>query len=220
MNPALASVSTTKRGALATNVTKRVVVLASGETERRALPHLVRHLADQGVVVDSIRIPPRHRRLDVFMAERLIKTVWYEDANARPRKFVVLVDADYSAPNEVLAPIQAELPDRVGDIATEAHIQVAYAQQHLEAWYFADSQNLREFIGRDVGNVDASRPDRISNPKNHLKNLLAQRVYTAGVSEEIASRLSTSRISERSPSFRSFISALLNGDGRPSPTPV
>lgn len=45
-----------KRGALGTEVAKHVVVLASGETERRALPHLVRHLAEQGVVVDSIFI--------------------------------------------------------------------------------------------------------------------------------------------------------------------
>ena len=28
-------------------MTKRVVVIASGETERRALPHLTRHLADR-----------------------------------------------------------------------------------------------------------------------------------------------------------------------------
>lgn len=194
-------------------MTKHVVVLASGETERRALPHLLGHLADQDVVVDSIRIPPRHRRLDAPMAERLIKTVWYEDADARPHKFVVLVDADHSAPSEVLAPIQDELPRRVRDIAAEAHIQVAYAQQHLEAWYFADSRNLRNFVGRNLGHVDASQPDQISNPKNHLKNLLGQRVYTAGVSEAIANHLSAPTISEHSPSFRRFTSAVLNGRG-------
>ena len=72
-------------------------------------------------------------------------------------------------------------------------------------------RNLRDFIGRDLGNVDASQPDQISNPKNHLQNLLAQRVYTASVSEEIASKLSASAIAQRSPSFRGFISALLNG---------
>ena len=194
-------------------MTKHVVVLASGETERRALPHLVRHLADQGVVVDSIRIPPRHGRLDASRAAQLIKAVWYENPDARPQKFVVLVDTDLSAPSEVLGPIQAELPEHVGDIAAQAHIQVACAQQHLEAWYFADSRNLREFIGRGLGKVGTSQPDRISNPKNHLKNLLAQRVYTASVSEEIASRLNASTISERSPSFRRFNGALLNGEG-------
>ena len=192
-------------------MTKHVVVLASGETERRALPHLLGHLADQGVVVDSIRIPPRHRRLDAPMAERLIKAVWHEDADARPHKFVVLVDTDHSAPSEVLALIQDELSHRVPNITAEAHIQVAYAQQHLEAWYFADSGNLRDFVGRDLGRVDASRPDQILNPKNHLKNLLGQRVYTAGVSEAIANHLSAPTISERSPSFRRFASAVLNG---------
>ena len=190
-----------------------MVVLASGETERRAVPHLVRHLADRGVVVDSIRIPPRHRALGVNMAARLIKTVWYEDPSARPQKFVVLVDTDLAEPHGVLAPIQAELPDRVRDIAAEADILIAYAQQHLEAWYFGDGRGLRAYIHRNLGNVDASQPDQIKNPKNHLKNLLAQPVYTASLSEEIASKLNAAAILERSPSFRGFIDAVLNGTG-------
>lgn len=209
----MASVNITKQGVLGTDVTKHVVVLASGETERRALPHLVRHLGDRGVVVDSIRIPPRHRVLGVDMVARLIKTVWYEDPSARPQKFVVLVDTDFAEPHRVLAPIQAELPARVRDIAAEADILIAYAQQHLEAWYFGDGRGLRACIHRDLGNVDASQPDQIQNPKNHLKNLLAQPVYTASLSEEIASKLNAAAILERSPSFRGFIDAVLNGTG-------
>lgn len=213
MSPASASANITKQGGLGTDVTKHVVVLASGETERRALPRLVRHLADQGVFVDSIRIPPRHRALGVDVAAQLIKAVWYEDPSARPQKFVVLVDSDFAEPNKVLELMEAELRHRVGDIAADADILLTYAQQHLEAWYFGDRQGLRAYVDRDLGSVDASQPDQIQNPKNHLKNLLAQRVYTASVSEEIASRLNASRILERSPSFRGFIGAVLNGTG-------
>lgn len=201
-----------KRGASGTEVTKHVVVLASGETERRALPHLVRHLAEQGVVVDSIRIPPRHRALNAGAAHQLIKAVWYENPNARPQKFVVLVDTDGKEPRKVSKSIEAKLPDRVRNKAAEADILVAYAQQHLEAWYFGDERGLRAYIGGALGNVDASQPDQIQKPKDHLKNLLAPRVYTASVSEEIAKRLSAVTISERSPSFGYFIDKLLNGD--------
>ena len=196
---------------------KHVVVLASGETERLALPHLVQHLAEQGVVVDSIRIPPRHRALNADMAKRLIKVVWHEDANARPQKFVVLVDTNSSEPDDVLQPIRDELSGRMQDIA--ADLQFACAQPHLEAWYFADSKNLRRCIGRAPGHVDTSQPDQMANPKNHLRNLLGQRVYTARMSEDIASKLSASAILERSPSFRGFVNAVLNGgqekEGRP-----
>ena len=63
---------------------------------------------------------------------------------------------------------------------------------------------------RDLGNVDDSRPDEIENPKLHLKNILDQ-VYTARVSEEIARALDAETIARRSPSFRGFLAALLNG---------
>ena len=63
---------------------------------------------------------------------------------------------------------------------------------------------------RDLGNVDDSRPDEIENPKLHLKNILGQ-VYTARVSEEISRALDAETIARRSPSFRCFMEALLNG---------
>ena len=77
---------------------KRVIVIASGETERRALPHLVRHLQDRAVTVDAVRVPPRNRALNAQMAERLIKAAWYENVSAPPDKFVLLMDVDRAGP--------------------------------------------------------------------------------------------------------------------------
>ena len=83
----------------------------------------------------------------------------------------------------------------------------------LEAWYFADATNLRGYLGRALGDIDTSRPDGIQNPKGHLKNLLADRVYTARVSEEIASQLDAEIIKQRSrgASFKGFLDAAMNG---------
>lgn len=41
-------------------MTKRVVIVASGETERRALPVLSSHLRDLDIFVDDVRIPPNN----------------------------------------------------------------------------------------------------------------------------------------------------------------
>ena len=68
------------------------------------------------------------------------------------------------------------------------------------------------YSGRDLGQVDTSKPDEIHNPKLHLKHLLGNRVYTARVSEEIAKILNTSTIAGRSPSFRKFVDTIMNGD--------
>ena len=190
---------------------KHVIVIASGETERIALPYLTLHLRDMGISVSDVRIPPSNRALDVVMAERLIKSAWFENAVAPPDKFVVLVDTDGAASSDALSLFKSDLPGRLG-AEIRASIQYAYAQQHLEAWYFADAANLRSYLGgRALGNVDTSKPDEIENPKRHLKNVLGGRFYTARISGEIATTLDARTIAQRSPSFRGFMDAVMNG---------
>lgn len=194
---------------------KHVVVVASGETERRALPHLVSHLREVGITVE-VRTPPRHRALRVDVVEKIIKAAWFASVHEPPAKFVVLVDVDQAAtPDEVVAPLEEELSQRVPSVG--AKLLFAHAQQHLEAWYFADSENLREWLGgRSLGSVDTSTPDAIQDPKRHLSNLLGNRVYTARTSEDIARRLDPHIIEQRSPSFRALVEAVRNGDGAPA----
>lgn len=189
---------------------KRVIVIASGETERRALPHLLSHLRDEGIVLAGVRIPPRNRDLQVEIVEKIIKSSWYE-SQTPPDKFVLLVDADGKDPSATLAPFENDLPERLPP-EVRPKIQYAYAQRHLEAWYFADSQNLRTYLrGKDPRRVDASKPDEIQNPKQHLKNLLERSTYTARTSEDIARMLDARTIAQRSPSFNGFLSAVRNG---------
>ena len=191
---------------------KNVIVLASGETERRALPHLLAHLRNQGVSVEEVRIPPRNGTLRVQMAAKLIKAAWHERLGVcvSPDKFVVLLDVDGKLSDLVLEPFRT-LSERLG-VEIGAAVRCAYAQWHLEAWYFADAANLRGHLDRALGEVDASKPDEIQNPKLHLKHLLGG-VYPARVSEEIASRLDAPTIAERSPSFKGFVDAVTNGPG-------
>ena len=191
---------------------KRVVVIASGETERRSLPHLLAHLRAEDIFVVEIRIPNRNKALDVEMAERIVKSAWYAPTqNVAPDKFVILVDTDGNTPEQALLPFRDELRGRLGSAIT-ATLQFACAQWHLEAWYFADAMGLRAYIERDTGHVDTSRPDEIQNPKEHLKHLLGDRVYTAVISEEIARQLNAQTIAQRSPSFRGLIEAVRNGN--------
>ena len=191
-------------------MSRRVVVVASGETERRALPHLVEHLAAEGVEVQDVRIPPRHQAIGIANAEKIIRSVWFERAETeRPDKFVVLLDTDASPPAEIVAPIRSALLPRLRGV--EANIQFAYAQRHLEAWYFADANGLRRYLDRNIGNIDPSDPDTLQNPKQHLRNLLGSRLYTSLVSQEIAAALNAATIAQHSPSFRGFVAALKNG---------
>ena len=195
---------------------KRVFIVASGETERRALPLLVRHLASRGIDV-SIGIPPRNQKITVSTAEKLIKSRIYD--GRPPDKVVILLDMDGKDPNQYLKPFMEEIPKRIRD-APHVSVQYAFAQWHLEAWFFGDELHLRQYLGgQALGNVDTSLPDKIENPKQHLRNLLVNRIYTALVSAEIASSLCPQTIAGRSPSFSGFLEAILNGEtsGRASP---
>lgn len=93
---------------------KNVVVIASGETERRSLPHLVAHLQAEDIVLVEVLIPPGGKTLNVEMAEKLLKASWFERIAARPDKFVVLADTDGRAPDDVLRPFREQLPGRIG----------------------------------------------------------------------------------------------------------
>lgn len=190
---------------------KRVVVIASGETERVALPILINHLTEEGITVADVLIPSRTRALTVEMSERLLKSAWYRPPdNLPPDKFVILVDVDGKQPNAVLEPFRQNLTSRLEPQIT-ASVQFAYAQWHLEAWFFGDSDGLRTYLGRDLGSVDASHPDTIENPKQHLMNLLDDH-YTRLTAAAIARQLNPRTIASRSPSFRGFVDALRNGE--------
>ena len=162
--------------------------------------------------MDDVRIPPRHNKLNVNAVERLIKAAWYEDFEQPADKFIVLVDTDGKTPEDTLSSLQDQLPSRLGDDEITRRVQYGYAQWHLEAWFFADATNLRSHLGRSLGSIDTSRPDEIQSPKSHLKNLLGHQICTARVSEEISMVVDARTIFQRSPSFRLFIEAVMNGE--------
>ncbi len=188
---------------------KKVVVIASGLTEREALPRLTRHLVDSGVAVVDVRIPPRNRPLTPRLVQDLIKAAWWEKFTRGdpPDKFVVLIDADGKPAEVIMSPFR-EACAQLHDIS--AHCLVAAVQWHLEAWFFAHAESLREFLGKSLGAVDSSAPDAKTNPKFHHKHLL-DRPYTARIAGAIASRLTPEVIRSRSPSFAGFEESLKNG---------
>jgi hypothetical protein len=190
---------------------KRVVVIASGDTERRALPHLSRDLRERGIEISDVRTLPQvgkqHRD------ERLrgtIKSAWW-DLSGRgqpPNKFVILVDADEKPKEDVVKPWQ-EACAHLQDIPVACIVTVA--KWHLEAWFFGDEQGLRGYLGRALGSVDPFYPDEIHDPKRHLKSLLGGS-YSQHTAEEIAKAVQPSIIRTRSPSFSAFEQALCNGN--------
>jgi hypothetical protein len=189
-----------------------VLVVASGETERRSLPHLLKHLigAELRKLVD-VRISP-HGRLTVPVAEKIVRAAWweYQGSQVPIDKVVVLADADVKTLEETLRAFD-DLERRLADLPFS--VRVAAAKWHLEAWFFADAEGLRAWLGgRSLGRIQGM-PDAIPSPKVRLCNLIAE-TYTSRVAESIASALSPEVIRQASPSFAGFEAAVKNGAGR------
>jgi hypothetical protein len=188
---------------------KRVLIIASGPTELNALPELLKHLETEDIRLD-VRVPPGHQQIRPSVVCPIIYAAQYDSQSGPPDKCVILMDTDGKSPEETIAPIRQGLQQtRVLQVVQS--VKYAYAQWHLEAWYFADTRNLRSYLGRDVGNINPNEPDRIENPKLHLQQLLGELTYTAQVSGAIARQLDYRAIAQRSPSFRNFLATVKNG---------
>lgn len=185
-----------------------MLVVASGETERRSLPILTALLLAEGVDSIEVRVVP-HGKVVPKLAEQVVRAAWYERIHvARLDKAVVLTDCDarsWADATAALAEVRARLRDLPLSVAVSA------ANWHLEAWFFADSAALRAHLGRALGSVDASTPDAIVNPKLHLRNILSPRAYTAAVAELIARSVDPAAVRASSPSFGQFCDSVLNG---------
>ena len=168
--------------------------------------------ASEANVRIEVLIPPRNGPITVKNALALIRSTLYGDPEEAPNKYVVLVDVDGKVPGQVLSPFRENLQIQL-DPSLRDLVHFAYAQWHLEAWFFADASGLRQYLGgRSLGSVDTSHPDNIENPKNHLKNLLRERgLYTARISEDIAQFLDSDTIASSSLSYRLFRDEVRNG---------
>ncbi|MGH7814946.1 MAG: DUF4276 family protein [Candidatus Binataceae bacterium] len=188
---------------------KNIVVIASGLTEKEAIRPLTREFCSTEGAAIEVRIPRGGNALMPSVIEKLARAAWWEMKlkNCPPDKFVVLVDADGRSESEREAPLKAAC-ESLKDLPVT--FLVTSAQWHLEAWFFGDPEALRSFLHRDLGAIDPTRPDEITNPKLHLKHLLGA-PYTARIAGEIAAFVKPISIATRSPSFHKFLNCLKNG---------
>lgn len=181
----------------------RVVVIASGETERKALPKLCRDFNEPEYTLVNVLVPPRTGCLSPEMALRLAKSV-----RSEADKIVVLVDADGKSPEAVLGGFRAKFQNWP---PWPRPVLLVHAQWHLEAWFFADATGLRNFLkDQELGHLPAN-PDEIPRPKLRLQQLLSPMLYTSLTAQAIAATIQPQNAEDRSPSFAQFRAAMRNG---------
>ncbi len=123
---------------------KRVLVIASGQTELNALPRLLAHLSEEGITID-VRIPDRHRKIAPNVVAPIIYSALHDSENGPPDKYVVLVDTDGRTAAETLRPVQEGL-QRTSVSRYVENLQYAYAQWHLVKLGILPTPGISGFI--------------------------------------------------------------------------
>ena len=139
---------------------KRVIIVASGETERRALPHLARHLRQRDVDVQEVHVPPRNKALTAEMAAKLIKSAWYGNPSTPPDKFVLVLDLDGADPDRSLEPFRSRLPGPAEEIASRLDADtIAGRSPSFRKFVDAVTNGSLEPVGR--GDSGGGRPGAV-----------------------------------------------------------
>ena len=124
---------------------KKIVVIVTGETDRRSIPRVCRDAFEQAEWFE-VRKPPGNAALTPEQAKKLIKAAWYEmcGRGRAPDKFVMLIDANNHEPLEAARPFE-EMAAHLADVT--APKLVTAAVRHLEAWFLAIRRSFGSFWG-------------------------------------------------------------------------
>jgi hypothetical protein len=136
-----------------------------------------------------------------------LKEFQYVNASLPVDKAIIIRDADYRNPNDLIAMMEGKVSAHSSPFPRKFLVIV----QKLEAWLLADEEALSSVTGRMQRRI--SDPEKINDPKARLRKILsdARIDYTQERARVIAAAASVDVLAARCPSFKKFQEALVNG---------
>lgn len=188
-------------------MTRTVVCIVEGDGEVRALPLLLRRLAEAKGVYDlSVPTPIRvHRDQFLRRPEEFERKLLLACAKATGGAVLVLLDADDDCPMELAQDIAA----RGAAFVRTATLHVAIANREFEAWFLAAAQSLAGKRGLDGSLQAPAEPDAIRNAKGWLSERMSEGHYHE-VSDQpaLTAIFDLAQARQRSRSFRKLAKTL------------
>lgn len=147
-------------------MTRTIVCIVEGDGEVRALPLLLRRLAESAGVYDLNVAPPIRVRKDRFIRrdDEFSRQLQLAAAKARGGTVLVVLDADDDCP----VALATDIAHRAGAIVPHVPLHVVIAQREYEAWLLAAADSLAGKRGLDTDLRGPEAPDDIRNAKGWL----------------------------------------------------
>lgn len=188
-------------------MTRTIVCIVEGDGEVRALPLLLRRLAEAHGVYDlSVPTPIRvHRDQFLRRDEEFKRKLLLAAAKAEGGTVLVLLDADDDCPMELARDIAA----RGAAFVRTATLHVTIANREYEAWFLAAAQSLAGKRGLDEGLQAPAEPDAIRNAKGWLSERMSEgRYHEVSDQPALTASFDLAQARERSRSFRKLAKTL------------
>jgi len=181
-----------------------IVCIVEGDGEVKAVPLLLRRIAEARGVFDLNVSPPirvhRHRFLQ--REEEFHRHVRLAAAKAGDGMVLVLLDADDDCPAELAAAIET----RAREVAGPVRLAVVLANREYEAWFLAGVASLAGKRGLPETLQTPVAAEAIRNAKGWLGERMASRGYHP-VSDQpaLSAMLDIDLACAHSRSFRKFV---------------
>lgn len=156
-------------------MTSRIVCIVEGDGEVRALPILLRRIAEAKGVYDVEVPPPIRVRKDQFLRrpEELQRKLLLAAAKAQGGTVLVLLDADEDCPVQLVRDVLEKGEESVPG----ATLHVVIANREYEAWLISAAGSLAGKRGLPEDMDSPANPDEIRNPKGWLKEKMRHGGY-------------------------------------------
>jgi len=185
-------------------MTHRIVCVVEGDGEVRALPILLRRLAEAKGIYDIEVPPPIRVRRDQFLQrpEEFRRKLLLAAGKAQGGAVFVVLDADDDCPVE----IAHQIHEGGRAFVHGATLHTVVADREYEAWLIAAAESLagRRSLRDDLRSPD--RPEDIRNAKGWLsENMVDGRYHEVSDQPALTAVFDVAGACQRSRSFRKFV---------------
>lgn len=181
-----------------------IVTIVEGDGEVKALPILLRRVAEARGIYDlDVPAPIRVRR-DQFIRrdEEFKRKIQLAAAKAKDAKVIILLDADDDCPVE----LATDIAERAQLVAPGLKLSVVVARREYEAWLLAGADSLAGKRGLREDMEAPAEPDSIRNAKGWLsERIRTGRYHEVSDQPALTAVIDLEQVAARSRSFRKFV---------------